>query len=171
MGFRFSGLLCSSLFACSATGLLFGQSVAIGAVGGLRPTDDFQYAATSESRPYVVGPSVEVTLPLGFAVGFEALYQRQGYSTAGGNVLASTSIREADNVGNSRCWAAIGCQSAACGHSPKWVGSRGLCMATATRAAASTISHRAAIRVPAAVIKQAGPQRTGWRLAAASNSL
>ena len=82
----------------AANSVLFGQSLSIGVKGGVRATDDFQYAATSESRPYVVGPSASIGLPLGFAIEFEALYRRQGYSTGNGTPLYNTSIREADNV-------------------------------------------------------------------------
>jgi len=78
--------------------VLFGQPFSLGVKGGVRATDDFQYAATSESRRYVVGPTVEVVLPLGFAISFEALYRRQGYSTGNSTPLSSSSIREADNV-------------------------------------------------------------------------
>ena len=77
---------------------LFGQILSIGVVGGVRASDDFEYAAISESRRYVVGPAVGLALPLGFSVEFEALYRRQGYSTGNGTPLYSASIREADNV-------------------------------------------------------------------------
>ena len=79
-------------------GVLFAQSLSIGVKGGVRASDDFQDAATSESRRYVAGPSATVALPMGFAIEFDALYRRQGYSTAGGNVFYNSSIREADNV-------------------------------------------------------------------------
>lgn len=42
-------------------------------------TDDVTFAATPESRRYVLGPMVELGLPLGFAVEIDALYHRQGY--------------------------------------------------------------------------------------------
>jgi len=77
---------------------LFAQSLSIGVTGGVRATDDFQYAATSESRRYAVGPTVEVALPRGFAIEFEALYRRQGYRTGNATPLYSSSVREADNV-------------------------------------------------------------------------
>src|SRR5437016_4582786 len=77
---------------------LFGQSLSFGVKGGVRATDDFQYSATSESRRYVVGPTVEVALPLGLAIEFEALYRRQGYSTGNLTPLYSSSVREADNI-------------------------------------------------------------------------
>lgn len=77
---------------------MVGQSLSFGVEGGVRATGDFQYAATSESRRYVVGPTVEVALPLGFAIEVEALYRRQGYSAGNATALYSSSVREADNV-------------------------------------------------------------------------
>jgi len=77
---------------------LFAQSLSLGVKGGVRASDDFQYAATSESRRYVVGPAATVALPLGFAIEFEALYRRQGYSTGNSTGLYISSVREADNI-------------------------------------------------------------------------
>jgi hypothetical protein len=77
---------------------LLGQSLFLGGQGGFRAVDDFQFAATSQSRRYVVGPAVQVNLPLSFAIEFEALYRRQGYSTSNGTALYTSSIRESDNV-------------------------------------------------------------------------
>jgi hypothetical protein len=89
--------LCVLLLVAGRPALL-AQSLSLGATGGLRATDDFQYAAISESRRYVVGPAATLALPLGFAVEFEALYRRQGYRTGWGSPLYTSSIREADNV-------------------------------------------------------------------------
>lgn len=70
--------------------------------GGVRASGDFAAAPwpgwAGESRRYVVGPAAAFTLPLGFAVEFEALYRRQGYSVGWGSPLYTSSIREADNV-------------------------------------------------------------------------
>ena len=88
----------SAFLLLADTALLPGQSLSIGVKGGVRASDDFQDAATSESRRYVVGPAATLALPLGFAIEFDALYRRQGYSTGGGRYLYTTSIREADNV-------------------------------------------------------------------------
>jgi hypothetical protein len=52
------------------------QSVFIGALGGLPLVD--QTVNQEESRPYVVGPSVEVRLPGGFAIEADALYRLLG---------------------------------------------------------------------------------------------
>ena len=82
----------------TAHSVLLSQSFSLGAKAGVRATDDFQYAATSESRRYVVGPAATIVLPLGFAIQFEALYRRQGYSAGNGTPLYTSSIREADNV-------------------------------------------------------------------------
>jgi hypothetical protein len=57
----------------------FSQRLTIGAVGGLRLTGDPQtYYDTSNSKPYLVGPTIEVRLPLNFALEADALYSRLG---------------------------------------------------------------------------------------------
>jgi hypothetical protein len=60
-----------------------GQSLSIGVKGGLRTTDDISGAGieSSESRRYVVGSALELGLPLGLGVEFDALYRREGYRT------------------------------------------------------------------------------------------
>jgi hypothetical protein len=88
----------SVLLMATGVPVLFGQSFSIGVKSGARATEDFQGAATSQSRRYLVGPAAEVGLPLGFAIEFEALYRRKGYSTGSGTALYTRSIREADNV-------------------------------------------------------------------------
>jgi hypothetical protein len=52
------------------------QLVSAGALGGVRLTDGLSY--NDESRPYVVGGSVEFHLPARFAIEADALYQRIG---------------------------------------------------------------------------------------------
>jgi len=72
--------------ACAA------QSIAIGAIGGGRLTDDVSSFRSPESnivgvepgvqlqsRFYAVGPTIEIGLPHGFAVEFDAVYHRQGF--------------------------------------------------------------------------------------------
>jgi len=60
----------SAFLLLADTALLPGQSLSIGVKGGVRASDDFQDAATSESRRYVVGPTATLALPLGFAIEF-----------------------------------------------------------------------------------------------------
>jgi hypothetical protein len=52
------------------------QLVSFGVKGGVRFTD--AAGAQDESRPYIVGPSIEFRLPASFAIEFDALYQRTG---------------------------------------------------------------------------------------------
>jgi hypothetical protein len=61
-----------------------GQSVSIGVKAGGRLTDDMSSigAATSESKRYIVGPTLEFGLPLGLSVEVDAMYQRQGYQAS-----------------------------------------------------------------------------------------
>jgi hypothetical protein len=59
---------------------LYAQPVSIGAKVGV-PLGDAM-VRYGESRPYMVGPSVEVRLPAGFAVEGSAIYRRLGQTTA-----------------------------------------------------------------------------------------
>lgn len=59
------------------------QQVSLGVVGGGRITGDFvnNYGnPSSESRRYIVGPMVDVKLPLHLSVEFDALYRRFGFT-------------------------------------------------------------------------------------------
>ena len=58
------------------------QLVSFGAKGGVPFLDQNQ--GGDESRPYIVGPSVEFRLPAGFAVEMDALYRRVGTTSAFG---------------------------------------------------------------------------------------
>jgi hypothetical protein len=62
----------------------FAQSLSVGVTGGGRPTDDVT-GATPESRRYVAGPMLELSLPWSFAVAVDALYHRNGYLIGFGN--------------------------------------------------------------------------------------
>ena len=53
------------------------QLVSFGVTGGV-PLLDRTTNSSDESRPYIVGPSIEVRLPAGFAIEAAALYQRIG---------------------------------------------------------------------------------------------
>ena len=57
------------------------QLISFGVKGGVSLTDQTRHNK-DESRPYTIGPSIEVRLPGHFAVEFSALYQRLGNSSA-----------------------------------------------------------------------------------------
>jgi hypothetical protein len=57
--------------------------------GGLRVTGDLDGYAASESRNYLVGPAVEVKLPLRLSVEVDALYSRFGLRTTNGDFGSS----------------------------------------------------------------------------------
>jgi hypothetical protein len=59
-----------------------GQALSVGVKGGIPLLD--QTANNDESRPYLVGPSVEVRLPAGLAIEADALYQRIGNTVSFG---------------------------------------------------------------------------------------
>ncbi len=73
--------LCLWMTAVILTGsVCFGQSISFGVVGGARVSDDLSGGgATSVSKRYVVGPALDIGLPLGFGVEVDALYQREGF--------------------------------------------------------------------------------------------
>jgi hypothetical protein len=71
-----------------------GQALSIGVKGGIPLVD--RMSSNDESRPYLVGPSVEVRLPAGLAIEGDALYQRIGntgsfgYGSGSSVILAGT---------------------------------------------------------------------------------
>jgi outer membrane protein with beta-barrel domain len=76
-----------------------GQSLSVGAVGGVRATDDMAGGggAISASKHYAIGPAVDIGLPLGFGVEVDALYRREGYQSAWGNFAYSVFSDERAN--------------------------------------------------------------------------
>ncbi len=54
------------------------QALTLGAEGGLRLTGDTPLYGTSNSRRYLVGPKIELGLPLHFALEADGLYSRLG---------------------------------------------------------------------------------------------
>ena len=68
------------LFVSIATAMLSAQPVSVGVLGGVPLVD--QTTGNDESRRYLVGPSVEVRLPAGFALEADALYQRIGNTSS-----------------------------------------------------------------------------------------
>jgi hypothetical protein len=65
-----------------------GQALSVGVKGGIPLVD--RMSSNDESRPYLVGPSVEIRLPAGLAVEADALYQRIGNTASFG--FGSTAI-------------------------------------------------------------------------------
>jgi hypothetical protein len=77
---RFLSLMAAGTLTCS---LGAAQSLAIGAIGGVRATGDLTFgAATSVSGRYVLGPELDIGLPLGLGIEVDALYRRQGYQAS-----------------------------------------------------------------------------------------
>ena len=69
------------LFIFLVAAPVLAQSLTVGVKGGLRLTSAQTGYGTAESKPYRVGPAVEVGLPFGFALEADALYSRLGYTT------------------------------------------------------------------------------------------
>jgi hypothetical protein len=87
------------LLVSSAVPFASAQFISVGALGGV-PVPDGK--GNDESRPYVVGGSVEVRLPAEFALEADALYRRLGNSTLffyspSPGVLSSFANRERGN--------------------------------------------------------------------------
>jgi hypothetical protein len=67
-------------FFVSSVNVLLAQAVEVGVEGGIRTTDDFSDSLSSESKRYMVGPTMDVRLPKRFSVEVDALYQRFGFT-------------------------------------------------------------------------------------------
>ena len=80
------------------TGYCVAQSLSFGVVGGVRTTDDINFAATSESKRYIVGPMVDVGLPFGFGAEFDALYAREGFRADISTPITSALINSRSGV-------------------------------------------------------------------------
>ena len=59
----------------------FSQTVSVGVKAAARVTSDLDGDAASESKHYLVGPTVEIALPYDFSFEADALYNRAGYSS------------------------------------------------------------------------------------------
>lgn len=76
----------SLVFVAFSLGVCTAQQVAVGLKAGARLTGDIDsYDAQSESKRYLLGPAVELALPLRFSVEVDALYHRTGFRTAFSN--------------------------------------------------------------------------------------
>jgi hypothetical protein len=88
------------LMGCAA--LAFSQPFSAGIKGGL-PLTDFLNAVngvtSTTTNPYVVGPMVELRLPLGLGVEFDALYRHFDYTE-----YASSALNAIASFGHSGDW-------------------------------------------------------------------
>ncbi len=67
------------------------QAISVGVKGGVPLLDGT--TSHDESRPYLVGPTIEVSLPAGFAIEADALYRRIGSSYGfSGSILTGSNI-------------------------------------------------------------------------------
>src|SRR5580704_7591899 len=73
------------------------QRVAVGLEGGVRTTDDVSGSLTSESKRYIVGPKVEIRLPLRLSFEFDALYRRFGFTGYETSCCGNSVTRERSN--------------------------------------------------------------------------
>ena len=70
------------------------QQVSLGVAGGLRATNEYSsdFGPSAESKRYIVGPMVDVSLPKHLSVEFDALYRRIGFTASSGSYLSGGSI-------------------------------------------------------------------------------
>ena len=73
------------------------QHLTIGAEGGLRFTGDVPTYGSSNSKPYLVGPKIEVGLPLHFALEADMLYSRLGNTSYIPSIANESTIRTIAN--------------------------------------------------------------------------
>jgi len=78
------------LLVVSASLAASAQTVSVGVVGGGSLVTPNMYS--DDSHRYIVGPSVEVRLPRGFAVEADALYQRAGTSFTYASIPSGTNL-------------------------------------------------------------------------------
>jgi opacity protein-like surface antigen len=83
--------------------VVWAQPVSVGVKGGLPLTDFLNAASGGQSilsattNRYIVGPSIELRLPAGFGVEFDALYRRFSYNATTNLVDAISSLRTTGN--------------------------------------------------------------------------
>src|SRR5580698_6300117 len=94
LSFRTISIVSFVFLSCHA---VLAQRLEIGVEGGVRATDDVSGTLSSESKRYIVGPKVEVRLPLGLAFEFDALYRRFGFTGSDVNCCGNVTTRERAN--------------------------------------------------------------------------
>ncbi len=97
VGMRLPFLLTASFTFLLLSGhLAVAQPVAIGIEGGLQTTGDVSGTLTPESKRYIVGPKLEIRLPLHLSFEFDALYRDVGFTGYAEGADASSITRECD---------------------------------------------------------------------------
>jgi hypothetical protein len=89
---RFIFFLMLTCYLCEA------QSVSLGVIGGGRATGEVTSPAIDESKRYILEPTLDIGLPLGFGFEFDALYSRDGFRASNSTALASTFLGERANT-------------------------------------------------------------------------
>jgi hypothetical protein len=94
LAFRFIGIL---VLVVVIGDLAVAQPVAVGVEGGVRTTSNVSGSLTSESKRYIVGPTVDIRLPLRLSVEVDALYQRFGFTGYENSCCGNAILRERAN--------------------------------------------------------------------------
>ena len=80
------------------------QSVSVGVIGGVPFVDPTANGYHDESRPYMVGASVEIRLPAGFAIEADGIYRPIGTSTSYKFLAPGPAITSLDSRTRGNSW-------------------------------------------------------------------
>ena len=88
------------LGACSlgAQPFSFGLKAGVPLTNSLSTFQDFPFSSSTANNRYIVGPMVELRLPFGLGVEFDALYRRVNYNDSFFAIAASTASRTTANA-------------------------------------------------------------------------
>jgi len=109
------------------------QRLIVGAEGGLRLTGDTPQYGSSDSKPYLVGPKIELGLPLHFALEVDMLYSRLGNTSYIPSVANESKIRTIANSWAFPFWQSTVCRLLARIRFCHWESSRDMPAAGSTR--------------------------------------
>src|SRR5881628_3854130 len=94
----------SLILLLAGVGTAFAQHLSVGLKGGVPMTDFLNSVSSgtsvfsSKTQRYIIGPTVELRLPAGFGVEFDALYRHFSYSASSNLVDAISNIRTTSNA-------------------------------------------------------------------------
>ncbi|MCU1258986.1 MAG: hypothetical protein JWO80_1871, partial [Bryobacterales bacterium] len=95
---RFSFQFVSTLALVFVSGQsIVAQRIALGVELGVRTTEDVSGTLSPESKRYIVGPMVDIVLPMRFSLELDALYRRVGFTGYFSSCCAYSITRERAN--------------------------------------------------------------------------
>lgn len=95
---RFSFQVVSTLALVFVSGQsVVAQRIALGVELGVRTTEDVSGTLSPESKRYIVGPMVDIALPMRFSLELDALYRRVGFTGYSSSCCGYSITRERAN--------------------------------------------------------------------------